>query len=100
MSKLTTFLKGLVPVNFVNEAEKVAPEIQAEIEKILRGANDQVAELRKQHSVQTLKDNVAKDLADLDLLVVRLKQSILDTHTAKVEAAKAVLPPLNLPLST
>lgn len=93
-------VKKLLPVNFVNEAEKVAPEVQAEIDKLLRNANAEVAELRKKHSIQTLKDTAAKDLADLDAFYERIKKSILDAHTAKVEAAKAVLPPVNLPVAT
>lgn len=92
-------IKSVLPIKFADDAEKVAPAVQAAISKIIADAQDEVDKLRKLHSVQTLKDNVAKDLADLDWFVVRIKKAILDAHTAQVAAAQVVLPPLVLPVT-
>lgn len=95
-----SWLKSLLPVKFVDEAEKVSPEIQVEIDKALRNAADTVAKLKSIHSVQSVKDKLAADLADFNAFATRHVARLKAEADAKVTTANTILPPLVLPTVT
>lgn len=97
---VSSWLKSLLPVKFVNEAEKVAPEVQLEIDRLVNGVTAQVAALKASHSVQSVKDKLAADLADFEAFHARHVALLKAEADAKLAAANAILPPLVLPTVT
>lgn len=92
MSKFTRFLRGFLPVSFMDEAAKVPAEIQAKIDKITQAAATEVAQLKATHSVaavQTRADDDVKAVQDTAAHHIAL---IREKAARDANDAKALLP--------
>lgn len=88
-------LKSIFSI-FKASAEKVAPEIQAEIDRVMAAARAKADDLKAKHSVQAIVDEAdasikaVKDTAAHHILLIEAERDRL------VAAANAVLPPIKL----
>lgn len=92
MSTFTRFVRALLPVSFANDALKVAPEVQAKINRLLHDTEAQINGLRAQHSVQSVKEQVSKDIADFEAFAKRHVALLQAEADAKVAASSLTLP--------
>lgn len=97
MSKLTSALRAILPVKWVDNAEKVPAAVQSEIDKIVKDADAKVAALRKDHSIGSIQDKLATDLTALRQVYDRGVALLKADAAAQVKTASNVLPPVSVP---
>lgn len=81
------------------DVEKVAPEVQSEINKIMGAAQFQVDELKSRHSVKAILDKATADIQAVTDTAAHHISLIEAERDAQVAKAQAILPALNLPVA-
>lgn len=90
------FAKLFVPFTWKTVTDTEA-KLLAEVAKLRKEAEDKVAALTANHSVDTLHVRRDADLAAMKAVHDRFVELVEADTTTKLEAASNVLPPLNLP---
>lgn len=92
------FFAALLP--FVqSEAEKVAPEVKAQIDAILKAAQLEANRLKSNNSVATLRAQMQDDIKAVEDTAKHHVALIKADFDQKVAAANAVLPPVSVVLN-
>lgn len=79
------------------DVNKVRPEVQSQIDKILNAARVEADRLIASHSVQTFIADAEAEIAKVQNTANQHIKLIEAARDAKVASAQAILPPLVLP---
>lgn len=99
VSAVGSFLKALF-VKAKTEAETVAPEVQAQIDAILKSASSQVAGLKQSSSVASMRKQMEDDVSAVNQTAAHHVSLIKQVFEQNLAKANAVLPSVSAMFGT